>query len=277
MEKFSDLFKGLKDRLSSPLISSFIIAWLVANWRIIIGLIFYKISDLERDCYKSYIDLIEKNTNLKTNLILPLAIALLYTFAFPFIKNVIIAFGAWIKRWGSKWRFEISKTEPISLSYYLELTEKNTELQNRLIKAIQAATKDELEISRLNLELINTAHESRLLKEQLDRYTQYNQPSTFHGKWRYKIYNKTNDSEDTKYQFGDIIQINQKLTVFQNGEAIESFGILYSVCNLSMWVLVMSDSLSNKIAWTFRIAGNNINLLEGHDHLNNKIEMEKIG
>jgi hypothetical protein len=56
-----EVYKEFKERMSSPLIFSFLISWCVINWKIIIGLIFYDMTDLHRDHYCSYIHLIANN------------------------------------------------------------------------------------------------------------------------------------------------------------------------------------------------------------------------
>jgi len=56
MDKVSDLFKELKDRINNPLVISFVVSWVFLNWRIFVGLFFYKSNELDVDKYKSYID-----------------------------------------------------------------------------------------------------------------------------------------------------------------------------------------------------------------------------
>lgn len=89
MDTVQDFLKDLKERLSNPLISSFVIAWLLANWPITVGLLFYKIEDLERDGYKSYYLLIKGNYSFLHMVVLPSVVALLYTFLFPHVKAYI--------------------------------------------------------------------------------------------------------------------------------------------------------------------------------------------
>jgi hypothetical protein len=124
IDKITDFFKDLGERLSNPLLSSYLIAWAVWNWRIIVGLIFYKQPELKLDGYDSYIDLIVCNSSFKTSLLWPLGIALAYTFIFPAIRNVILIAGAWYKRWGNDTVLKISKSGQISVLKYIALREK---------------------------------------------------------------------------------------------------------------------------------------------------------
>src|SRR5690606_4964283 len=89
MDQVKSFFETFKERISNPLISSFIIAWLVVNWKITIGLLFYNIAELNRDGYISYIDLISKNSCAINTFVIPLAWSLFYTFIYPRIKGRI--------------------------------------------------------------------------------------------------------------------------------------------------------------------------------------------
>lgn len=80
MDTLKDFISDIKERISNPFISSFIIAWIFRNYPIIITLIFYKQSDLNRDHYTSYIDVIQKNYSENHMLWFPLVVAITYTF-----------------------------------------------------------------------------------------------------------------------------------------------------------------------------------------------------
>ena len=121
MDKLSEFFKELKDRFSNPLFFSFIVGWLAINWKIVVGLFFYSQSQLQRDGYSSYFELIIKTSNWKSTFALPFFIALLYTFLFPIIRNWIAMFNAWNQKWGTERTLKISKEGKISVSKYIKL------------------------------------------------------------------------------------------------------------------------------------------------------------
>jgi hypothetical protein len=137
VNKFNDILKDLKTRTSNPLISSFIISWFIINWKIIIVLLLYEINDLEVDGYTSFLDYINKNRKIENVFWYPLVSALFYTFTFPFIRNCIIAFNAWIKSWGTSWFLEISKVGKISMDQYIDLRKKYFEKENNLQDLIE--------------------------------------------------------------------------------------------------------------------------------------------
>ena len=123
MEKISEFFKELRDRFSNPLFFSFIVGWLAINWKIVIGLFFYSMQQLEKDGYYSYFDLITKNSTITSTFCYPFTIALGYTFLVPIIRNWISMFNAWNQRWGSKKTLKISEEGQISVSKYIKLRE----------------------------------------------------------------------------------------------------------------------------------------------------------
>jgi hypothetical protein len=94
METFKDFFSDLKDRISNPFISSFVISWLIINYPITIGLLFYDQEQLIVDSYTSYLDLIARNKGLVNMIFYPSGFALFYTFLFPYFKARIIIFNS---------------------------------------------------------------------------------------------------------------------------------------------------------------------------------------
>ncbi|HEY4195803.1 MAG TPA: hypothetical protein VGM63_09730, partial [Mucilaginibacter sp.] len=274
----SDLFKDLKDRLSSPLISSFIIAWLVTNWRIVVGLAFYKTSELKLDGYYSYNDLITKNLNLKNNLFWPLLISILYTFLFPFFRNVILAFGAWIKRWGGDWTLNISKKGFISVANYLRLRDQ----YNDLIKNLVEITNTESETKNRNLELIGELkgleREKNLLEDELKKIKLYGSIDILQGQWKFKYFDQSNKEKDEEFKLGDRANIyNQTFELFIGNKPARTFQINHIVGNLNQIILILNSNDGSRKTQTlvFRIE-NNFNFLNGKDDNGDSIQMERI-
>src|SRR5207302_5085956 len=101
MEKISDFFKELKERISSPLFFSFIVSWLIWNWRIPVALLFYKPSDLIADGYKSYFDVIEKDLHTNYIFCYPLLSAIGYTLLYPLLRSCIEALNTFFRTRGT--------------------------------------------------------------------------------------------------------------------------------------------------------------------------------
>lgn len=124
METVKDFLKEFKDRLTSPLFGSFIISWLVFNWKIPVALIFYKHSELKIDRYKSYFSLIRQEQSTWSMLILPLFFALLYIFGYPWVKNFIKEYQAKLTTTSEAKILKISKDGFVSVAKHMELQEK---------------------------------------------------------------------------------------------------------------------------------------------------------
>ncbi|MES2773399.1 MAG: hypothetical protein V4722_04405 [Bacteroidota bacterium] len=134
MDKLSDFFKELKERASNPLFFSFLISWPIFNWKVVIALLFEK---LPLDGHNSYTSFIAKQVTTWSGLVGPVLVALAYTFAFPFLRNIIFAFSTWIKSWGNAWNIRMSKESSVSMHKYVELRntyEQRTKLLEVVIK-----------------------------------------------------------------------------------------------------------------------------------------------
>jgi len=99
MDTVKDIFKDLKDRISSPFFSSFIISWMIFNYQIVIALLFYKQSELKADGYTSYLNLIKNCWDSRYMITYPLTAAVLYSvFVKEFIKIIQTRIATWSTR-----------------------------------------------------------------------------------------------------------------------------------------------------------------------------------
>lgn len=202
MEKISDFLKELKDRLSSPLIGSFLIAWLIINWKVPIGLIFYKTEQLNKDGYSSFIDLINKNIGALNCFWIPLVIALAYTFVFPFIKSWISSFQTWINTWTDNRNLNIAKEAFVPMAKFIQLKTDYANNVNILKELIEKDGQYKTENESLNLVKTN-------LEETIKSYLSYDEPSFLDGQWNIKYTNThTNFFEKVTISSGQIFHSN---------------------------------------------------------------------
>jgi hypothetical protein len=205
MDKLTDFFKELRDRLSNPLFSSFLIAWLVINWQIPIALLFYSNETLRADGYNSYFDLIDKKYSVWYYFIYPVIVALFYTFVFPLFRNVIFAFQSWIQSWGTKWIFNISKKGKISMERYIQLREKYLK-QIKTVEEVFTQEADYLTQNKeLNIEKTKLSTENNKLSSDLSNWQSMNDPRILNGDWDYTF--KPSESDSPRHYrlqiFGD--------------------------------------------------------------------------
>jgi hypothetical protein len=89
MDKLSEIWQNIKDRLSNPFISSFFLSWVLFKWREPIGLLMYNGEQIEREGYDSFFQFIERNVVGNEALIFPLIAAFVYTLTMPVLRQVI--------------------------------------------------------------------------------------------------------------------------------------------------------------------------------------------
>lgn len=186
MDKISEFFKEFKDRLSNPIFVSFLFAWCVINWEIVIGLVMYKNDEICLVGYSSYIDLIQKKVTFFKTFWEPLIFALLYTFGYPFIKNLIHSFDAWIKTWGERWMFKITKEGKVSMTKYLELREGSEKLVKSLEEVISKESQYRDANNTLNTELLSIKASKMDLEDKLSKWEAYNNVNILDGDWKLK-------------------------------------------------------------------------------------------
>lgn len=103
MENIKEIFNNIKDRLSNPLIFSFLLSWLIYNWEITVALVWYDKSQISAEGCKSIFEFIQyKLDNKFCSILLPVIIAFIYTLGFPYLKYVISILNSKALEWGKK-------------------------------------------------------------------------------------------------------------------------------------------------------------------------------
>lgn len=223
MEKITDFFKQIGERISNPFIGSFIISWLVINWKVVIVLLFYSFKDLQADKYVSFQQMIQVNINTCAGIWYPLIGAIIYTFVFPVIRNLIYAYNGYSRTWGLKWVHKITADGVMPISKYLseieksdrqqaalnDLIDRESHFRNRILDLERELEKRDESVKSLNNE--NAQKALDLMKQDV---------SQLNGKWELKMKslnplgNKTNE-----------ININNNIMTFDDapGGVISNF------------------------------------------------------
>lgn len=187
MEKINELVNSIKERLSNPFIFSFLISWLIYNWKIPVGLFWYNQPELKTQGYNGTFDLISQEALTRSSFVYPLCFAIAYILFNPLIRNLIAAFNAWMTRWGSDLFYFVSKDSKISTSKFLALRDR----YNNLNKDLENAIRDEslyLErtgnLEKRNAELIK---QNDILKVNAANFSDVFNVEFLNGKWEIKI------------------------------------------------------------------------------------------
>lgn len=249
MDKFLDFLKDLKGRATNPIISSFIISWAFINWRVIIGLIFYTNTQLKTDGYKSKIDLIYQNNSLTQYLILPITLALSYTFLFPFIKNYTQAFNSWIRSWGSDLELKYAKSGKISAEKYINLRELYVKRIKELEKTIEDESTLFIENQELKSKITSLTNEKYNLTEQVQFIKEKSTINSYNGEWKMKYFDVDGELKNERIWIS-----NSVISILnENSSYVPLFKIMsitYNPTNIE-YVWIVEESTNNRVFFIF--------------------------
>ncbi|RZK60285.1 MAG: hypothetical protein EOO91_01940 [Pedobacter sp.] len=169
MDTLKDFFSDLKDRISNPFISSFVIAWLICNYQIFIALFFYKLAELSTDGSVTYFTIIEKARNNDLNFwLLPLIVALFYTFVMPFVKSGVKIYQAWILAGTDKRIYKVTDTSVVSIENHKKVSKDLRETQAQYAELIEneSTFKNDIEGLHIRIKEMQDKHTETLLATQ---------------------------------------------------------------------------------------------------------------
>lgn len=304
MDKFSDFFKDLKERISSPLISSFIFSWIVFNWQIVIALFKYEVKSLSLKDYQAYVDYICSLINKNDCFWHPLAVAFAYALLYPFLRNGIQIADAWFKAWGNHYKLVASKANKVSIEKYIQLREtykkrsdlleevlnkesetiqknetlvnQNNELKNKVnIIESEIINKNE-NISRLENTIISLnakieSHEIRLSKyaEREESEKNRNLVENLNGIWSWTEYSKADENKIIKI---DKIRIfdGKAFKIDADGIETPTFQITsYDYSSISNNIHIVTNTRVNGNILSFTLVPNSdFTLLNGKNSIN---------
>ena len=218
MEKLSSLLNNIKERLSSPLIFSFIVSWIFINWKISVALLWYDPPKLSMG-HLSLIDYISSQTNTYKSFYLPIAFALLYTFCSPLVKNLINAFYTLTSKWGENWNLRISKGGKVPFEKYLSLREKLDVKRKQLLEFIEEESETSKILQQTESALLGERQKCQQLQNQYSEsksiIDNLYRSNILDGNWNKSIKRDNSSNENTQ-----VIQINNS-TVFITGSSIQ--------------------------------------------------------
>lgn len=184
----------INERTRSPLIYSFLIAWVIFNWKIPVSLLFEDVKELEAHGYHSHLQFIQAKLNWSNGFFHPFYSALIYTFGFPFVKNIISIFNAWIQRWGNNYSLTASKKGKISTEKYIDLKEA---YEKQLISLEQTINNEAAYFkanSALNEEINHLKKDLENLNQIIKNSNEKNDTSVMNGYWSFKFSNESKSS-----------------------------------------------------------------------------------
>jgi hypothetical protein len=225
MEKFKNILDNIKDRLTNPLIFSFVCSWLVVNWQITISLLWYDPSQLTKAGYASIFDFIGSRINSWDAFGKPMIFAISYTLFMPIVKNLIRALQAWASKWGDKWNLAILAEGKISIDRYLKLKADHAQRSKILEDAIEQESAFRESYNKVQTALLSTQNDFNETRTNLSNLQQYIQQlydmSILNGTWvnNYEFSDGRTGTENVH------IEHNKYYVISQYGERAYKFDI----------------------------------------------------
>jgi hypothetical protein len=186
-EKVKDVYENIKDRLSNPLIFSFLCSWLVLNWKIPVALIWYDKSQFSGCGCHTIFEFIDWQWETNGTLKWPVIIAIIYTAVIPFVKNGIRIISAHAQKWGENGEIRALDGGKIGIEKYLKLIEKYDDK----IKSIEKIALEENKYIEENQKLILQLNEARnnlndKIEENNNIIFSLSDLSILNGTWKFK-------------------------------------------------------------------------------------------
>jgi hypothetical protein len=119
MENLSEFWKEVKERVSNPFIFSFVMLWLIYNWKITVAILFMNEKEIILAGHKSIIGYLEAQIP-NIEFWLPVGFAALYCILFAVSKEIIRVVNASINRVGSDVYFFVSKNSKVDFELYIQ-------------------------------------------------------------------------------------------------------------------------------------------------------------
>jgi len=224
---WKNIFSPIYERAKSPLYGSFIVSWLIWNWRIVFVVLFiskYNLGSLNLDQY-----ILCNYWNPKDGFVIPLGLACIYLFLLPWIDNWIAIYRAQAKKKREEAEIAINRTSrEVSGEEHYQLNLKYIAERNRVLDFEKDLGAEKLKARELENELSgleesfkkmsqnnqeNMAKVDELKKENIRLYNRHAIPSSFQGRW---IYTQTSNDRPQEPQKMDIEIQGDKIYIVSN-------------------------------------------------------------
>ncbi|MNE06826.1 hypothetical protein D3C80_994260 [compost metagenome] len=178
MEKIQDFLKSLTERFSNPFIFSFICSWLIVNWRITIGVLFYNAQTLSKVGYDSYLTMIRCEATEWNYLWFPVILAAAYTSIFPFVKIGTASLQTLADKFTNQASLYISEGSTVPIDEYTKLTKEVEADKVELGKLLSKNRINEQEGIKLanEIDLLKIENQNHLI--EIEKQKAYNQNLT---------------------------------------------------------------------------------------------------
>lgn len=210
MDKVSNILNNIKDRLSNPLIFSFLLSWLIFNWEITVALVWYDKSQINAEGCKSIFEFIENEWSQNGKIKEPFLVAICYTLLLPIIKNLIRLFNSFVYKYADILDFKILKKSSVSIEKHLKIRDayiKRTQELDKIFKDEEIYIIENNQIrNELSIARENQKNADQFRVDLNDIINGINDVSFLNGFWNVTyIYNQNDVNKQTVIEKVEII------------------------------------------------------------------------
>lgn len=258
MDKISDFFHDIKDRATNPLISSFVIAWFLWNWKIPVGIIFLKPETLVKLGFGSMIDFIQHEiNNVCRTIVYPLISAVLYTGLIPVVKWGISALYTYFRTRSNRSNLTIAGTGIVPGSLFLKIRDEYEKEKRRISEMITNEAHTIEENFNLKSENENLKHDHALAVEHTNEQITFNKSlmdkfdrKTLDGIWIFQQLLTSGGTMNQTLRFDDgqiteLKHIDGQISHARIGEILK-YLINIKSNELALVIRLQNNSLSNQ-------------------------------
>ena len=281
MDKVSDILTNVKERLSNPLIFSFVLAWLVYNWKIPVALLWFDKKQISDSGYNNILEFIEAEWRTNGDLWRPLGIALIYTVFLPVVKNLYRLLNSLVYKYADILDLKILKGSVVSIEKHLKFRElylKRTEELDTIIKDEQKyltendKIRNELSIANEN---IKKSIENRIELNEI--INQIDDVSILNGIWKCKFTYRDENTviEEVQIRFGRYELIGKESKIYHKFDIINFYNdarkkrifFMKKMTNYAYKKIVDTEDISDFDIYKFNVLRiENENLLTGFEN-----------
>jgi hypothetical protein len=228
-----NVYDDLKERISNPFLFSYAVAFFFTNWRVWVGLLFFDRERLNSKGFDNHLEYIEGVVNAWTLYVVPATAAILYCFAYPFLRNKVLQVQAYFKSKSSEEINKYARQHLIPAEQFINLEMGLERQKQRYQRAIDIRAKLEVKVDELNKQVSSSNFQVSNLNEQIAELNAKNstmlKDSQTHIAEREELFqwNNLNDLEnyngDWRVQFFDSQRPDILVRIYRGeGEILDS-------------------------------------------------------
>ncbi|HEY5824423.1 MAG TPA: hypothetical protein VIT44_08665 [Cyclobacteriaceae bacterium] len=156
MERLSDVVNNVKERVTNPFIVSFLLSWLVVNWKITVALFWWDTQQIVDSGNLTIFQFIAREASRSESYLHPLYSALIYTVCSPFVFGGFSVLTAFAIKLSNKYIFQVSQDSPVSFEKYIELKERYSRSTDAYAKLVSEESKTLSNLETVKKELMDS-------------------------------------------------------------------------------------------------------------------------